>query len=689
MPVRTWVGRFVIDEGQPQEESALLRSFPRQRPEEEEDELYVLVEPAFPDNKEYCGQLVDAVGRMYLQDTLSITGAVLRAIKAAHQQLRDWNERSLREHRVGAGISCLVVRGRTAYLTQVGPTVAYHVGDGRVTRLMPEAGAVEPLGQDEQTEPVFKRYELSPGDMLLVASPRVDALADEATLRSILLRGGDEALVELFRLARDQQEFALVLLACVVEPEDTDAVAPRADAGAAPPEMPGPEVAAPQEEPEGADALVFDAEAATAEAPFPQPAPGPEAEVAAPPPGFAEPRVRLKGTEADIRYRRTTGLAAALPTVPLAAIIAALVLAAVALLGVCLIPSALQESKNEQFETLLRDASGFLTAALAADDPSERRQALRDAERALNDAELRRPGDPAVATLREQVQAEIATLDAVLELPELGLVTDVSEQISGAVSPRGLALGGGGAYFLDQEQHRVIAIALIGGAPEPFVLFEAGDLVGAEITGEPQHIVWAEELNALLILDDGRRLIAVTPPGQPGRLLSVRDAQSWGSADGIAYIAGNLYVLDRAGDQVWRYPPSEAGFDSERVPLLAPIDLEQVTEMTVGDALYLVSADDTLRRFDGGEPLTFSQAGISTAVVSPASIVSLPALDRVLVVDKGGERIVAFSSEGTFRKQLVSATFSDLRAIAVDEANGLLYMLVGGALYRTPLPSLE
>jgi len=86
MPVKVWVGRFAIVDGQPQEEGPLLRSFPRQRPDEDEDELYVLVEPAAPGNKEYYGQLVEAVGRMYQQDTLSITGAVLRALQAAHRR---------------------------------------------------------------------------------------------------------------------------------------------------------------------------------------------------------------------------------------------------------------------------------------------------------------------------------------------------------------------------------------------------------------------------------------------------------------------------------------------------------------------------------------------------------------------------------------------------------------------------
>ncbi len=71
MPIKTWVGRFTIVQGQAQEESALLRSFPRQRPDEEEDELYVLVDPDSPASEQYCEELADVIGRAFRQDTLS------------------------------------------------------------------------------------------------------------------------------------------------------------------------------------------------------------------------------------------------------------------------------------------------------------------------------------------------------------------------------------------------------------------------------------------------------------------------------------------------------------------------------------------------------------------------------------------------------------------------------------------
>ena len=665
MPVKTWVGRFAITDGQPQEEGPYLRSFPRQRPDEGEDELYVLVEPASSGSEEHCVQLVDAIGRAYQQDTLSVTGAVLRALRAAHKQLRDWNERSLPEHRVAAGVSCLAVQGRTAFLAQIGPSVAYHVGDGRFQRIVPEESADEPLGQTEAAQPTFSRYQLSPGDLLLLAPSRIDELLDEETLRSILLRGADAALKELFRLVRDQQEFSLVLLACVVEPEIE----------AAPAEPDTPAVEANGSAEEATPAPAEDA-----------PPPLEPAVAGTPPAGLSQSKVRLKGAEAGIRYPRTTGLRTSLPRIPRLMLAALLALALAGLLAWYLLPGALQESRDDQFETRVEEAGAGLEAALATDDPAARRAALEAADRSLAEAEMLRSGDPTVAELRERLDTALADLNAIITLDDPVLLVDLSERVSGAVSLGELELGGGGAYLLDREQGRVIAVTLGAPEPSPVVILEPGSLVGTETIGWPQHIAWADTLGALLVLDDTRRLISITP-GEAPRLLSLRDAQAWGSADGIVYADESLYVLDRAGDQVWRYLPTESGFDSERDPILGGIDLEMAVEMAVADALYVVLDNGTIIRSQFGLAETLLQGGIDQPLVSPASPSPLPASGRLLVADRGGKRIVVFTLTGDFLQQWVSPTpFSDLRAIAVDAATGRLYILESGALYYTTVP---
>jgi len=363
------------------------------------------------------------------------------------------------------------------------------------------------------------------------------------------------------------------------------------------------------------------------------------------------------------------------------------VLVIIGLLAWYILPDALQESKDERFDNRVQAAQSDLTEALATQDVAQKRTLLQNAQTALEEAELAKPGQPEVADLRTRVETELNRLNAVLALPELELVSDVSGRVPGPVSPRDLALGGGGAYFLDRQGGRVIAISLLAPNPDPFTLFQAGDLVGDQITGQPEQIVWAEGLGAVLILDDARRLIAAQPAGV-ARLLPVRDADAWGSADGLVYQGSDLYVLDRQGNQVWRYPPSADGFDSEREGVVSNFDLSQSVELAAGDGLYFLMADNSIVHLTTAGATTFSQAGIDTPLSSPGSLVPLTSLSVVAAADRGNSRIVEFGADGSFKQQLVSATFTDLRAIAIDEQAQLLYILVGGALYRTPLPPL-
>src|SRR5512141_17964 len=188
MAVRTWVGRFCVADGRVEEEGPWLGSLIRQRPDEEADELYVLIEPATPGSKEFTSQLVDVISQLYNKDPLSLTGALTRSLRAAHEHLRDWNRRSLREHQIGAGAGCLALRGGDAYLAQAGPAIAYvREAGGDFRRIEPPAkDFAHALGVSDDFEPQLTRIPLNPGDLVLLASTQLAELLPDAQIERIM-----------------------------------------------------------------------------------------------------------------------------------------------------------------------------------------------------------------------------------------------------------------------------------------------------------------------------------------------------------------------------------------------------------------------------------------------------------------------------------------------------------------------
>ena len=427
MAIRTWVGRFCVADGHVEEEGPWLGSLIRQRPDEEADELYVLIEPASPSSAEYTSQLVDVISQLYSKDPLSLTGALTRSLRAAHDHLREWNQRSLPEHQVGAGASCLALRGPDAYLAQVGPSVAYiRSASGDVRRI--EADDLDfdhALGVATEFESKLTRIKLDPGDLVLVASTQIDEIAPREHIERILARGSDEALPEFYLLCRDRPNMALVLLSCFEEqteqpPDfltrdgDSAAQAGRTVDVDEPPAAIGSVLV---EAPVGVGPAVAEASLAGAMDGWSPPARPIHEQVreitdaTAPAPATG---VRLRGDSAISRYKRTTGpLQMPQFQIPRLAVFAALALAVVGLMAYLYIPGSLKENREADFTASVAAAREDNARAQATSDRGLKRQLLDEAQAKLVVAAKIHKDDPDVVSLQADVASALQLLDSV------------------------------------------------------------------------------------------------------------------------------------------------------------------------------------------------------------------------------------------------------------------------------------
>ena len=700
MAVRTWVGRFCVADGRVEEEGPWLGSLIRQRPDEEADELYVLVEPASSQSRDFTSQLVDVIAQLYSKDPLSLTGALTRALRSGHEHLREWNRRSLPEHQVGAGATCLALRGTDAYLAQVGPSVAYiRSAGGEMRRIEPtEPDFAHALGVADDFDPQLTRVKLAPGDLVLVASSSLEEVVPREHIERVLLLGED-ALPEFYRLCRDRPDFALVLLSCFEEavevPPDfltRDGAAAEAAAQAATIVAQMESASSPQgalvEAPSGIGsspavasmAATFDDVATPRQSVRDQVREITESTAPSRPAG-----VRLRGDASTPRFKRSTG-PIQLPQlrVPKLALFAVLALVIVGALAYWQLPGSVKESREAKFTTLVAGARESNARAQATNDAGAKRQLLGDAHTKLADAAKIHKDDADVVSLQADVTSALGVLNAVFEIKDFTPIVDLAQQVTGALSISRAVVGGDHAYFLDAKGKRVLRVPLSGGAAPETILTE-GDLAGFMTSSRPVQITWSDQAQSLIIIDDKRQAFAYSA-GKGTLPLTVRAPAGIGSFDGVAGSGGNLYILDVKGNQVWRYLPGQGGFDSERTSLLDGADLRDATELAVGQDVYVLDSKQGIRRFLAKTEVAFPLAGINTPLVSPAAISVLPGSNRIVVADRGNKRVVIASADGTFLRQLVSASFTDLRAVAVDEGARIIYVLNGDTLLKATFP---
>jgi hypothetical protein len=712
MALSTWVATFVVDNGRVTEEGNRLRNFHRRRLDEADVDLHVLHEPYSEKAEELGTQAIDAIGRFFLNDHLSLTGGLTRAVRETHAMLRDWNRRSISRDQVGVGITAALVGGNTVYLAQAGPTLAYLRRGNTLTRLEPGPEARQPLGEGN-TEPALRKLELQEGDALLAASLALHDAISTPDLTAILGRGTEHALLDLYLRTKDLPNFALFVITCYQE-------APVLDAGA---EAGEPEAAMAGVVPAGAgredesgvapasigrdDKVRFapasigrDDEVRFTPAngePYALP-PRERRPRAAPmlvyadtpkPVDITRPVVNLRNERRAGRndYARTTRPErrfnfdfADARLVQVAAVIV------IALGLLYFIPGLIREDRSERLGDFLAASQANLASAQDEPDPAQKRLLLEESRRMANEVLRIDESNVAASDVRAQAAAALQAMDAIFDLGPLATVLDLGSEITGDISVDSLTVNAGVAYLLDSGGGRVIAVP-VDGSP-PYTAYQEGETYGEAIARAPIELVWQgdDTEGRLLILDAERKLFEARPGAVP-LPVPLRRTNTWASVAAIATYDGNFYVLDPDGNQVHRYLPAAVGFDSEPESILtARAILTDAVDFGVEGGVYVTFSDGLMERFIDGQPASFPLGGIDREMTAAGDVALLPESDEVYIADTGNKRIVVAGTDGVFRRQLIATDLTDISALGLDATGAQLYIMVGDTLLTARNP---
>ena len=638
-----WVGRYAMVAGEVREHGPWLVE--RRRAHDDQSvRLLVLADPVDERSAEFCHEVADAVAALFGREQLSITGGLLRALRQAHANLAEWNRRSLREHRVAVGVTCVAISGSTATLALVGPGAVY-VGDAGGVQRITTAGepAASPLGGEQPVEPLFRSVTLDEGRELLLLSGEADAMVGSAAVVDALAAGPERALAGLFLHTRDLHDMTAVMVAEL----DIDEQASLALEV----EVDFEQMHEPQR-PGSVDSGRVEHESR-------QTRRGLRAL-----PSLRRPRVGGRAPTAPSRWRGLTLVAAA--------VVAAVVL------GWLMLPSLLREDRAASLEHALVTAGLQLAAAESEEDPAARRDrlqlALAEAARARSiDAD-----DPRVAELQARADAALAALDAVVDVERLERVIAFDGTITAPLRPQALVSGGDTLWLVDAELGRVFAIDPDPAGAPPLEVYRAGERYGGAVASEPLAISWEPEPARLLVLDAGRTLFALTRE-KPPQVLPLRGVEELGAPGAMASYADNLYILDPQDGEVWRYRPAGGGFDSERSGLLGGLQIGEALALTVDGDLFLLEPEG-VRHFRLGDELPPLLHGVDRPPQSPAGIAEDPLRGRFYIADRGGKRILVSDRDGAFVQQYRHPDFFDLRGLALSATGDRLYVLTGAGI---------
>jgi hypothetical protein len=342
-----------------------------------------------------------------------------------------------------------------------------------------------------------------------------------------------------------------------------------------------------------------------------------------------------------------------------------------------------------RFTDLLERAQMMQQEALIAGDRESTRQQLEEAKGLVDAALAMRRQDAKALALERGLLSDLAKVNAVFELSDLTMVADFTKLIGGAVELSKIIVHESEAYILDKGTGKVYQVSLESAIGQGLI---APEMLSCPSISGVSGILWMpagglRTQGQLIVFDGERNFWEHENNGfQP---LKVRGVGRWSSLETAAGWQGNLYVLDSRANQVWRYYPTENGYDSEMKGILDSCDLGEAVDSAIDGSVYVLLHSGAILKFTLGRLEDFPQRGIDKPLSTPNAIFCT--LDNVFiyVVDAGNQRIVAFRRDGKFQQQLVSEHFGRLQNIFVDENKGRIYVLSDNKLYIASLPEVS
>lgn len=205
------VGQFAIVDGEPVDRGPNAGVFRGKGPSDDRAELFLLAEGTTPAGEAFAGHIVSDLGQTFASLDMSLTGSLGRLFLEAERNLKDWNRKSIVQHRVSIGLSAFGRRGEQAVIAQAGPTVAFHLHNGEITEYFTEGDYAKPIGV-APVQPRLTRIAFEENDRLLLLSSYAARTLDDELITGILGLPVEQVLPDLYRRVQDLRQVTAILV---------------------------------------------------------------------------------------------------------------------------------------------------------------------------------------------------------------------------------------------------------------------------------------------------------------------------------------------------------------------------------------------------------------------------------------------------------------------------------------------
>ena len=324
-----------------------------------------------------------------------------------------------------------------------------------------------------------------------------------------------------------------------------------------------------------------------------------------------------------------------------------------------------RDLKNK-YQSMLSSAFKEVDEAisLASISPDKSREIFINSEDKLHQIEALNIKDPEITKLKNKIdESRAAILGEYTSNPQLFLdLSLLSSGFKGDV----VSVSGENVFILDKVGKRVISVVLS--------TKKSKVVAGPNIIDEALDLASYED-RVFVLQGDGVYEVS----GSKTKVIE----KTWSGDALIRGFAGNLYVMDKAGNAIYRYAGQGKTFGSQQNWLAAGTnaDFSQVRQWVIDGSVYALLPYSKILKFSLGSPQSFSIKSVVPEIGTIDAVYASEDNDGVYFLDKAGKRVVVTDKKGAYKAQYMADITSQATNLVVSEENKKIIIVVSDKLY--------
>lgn len=336
-----------------------------------------------------------------------------------------------------------------------------------------------------------------------------------------------------------------------------------------------------------------------------------------------------------------------------------------------------QLTQQRQVGEFIKKADDDYSKAVAVKDsnPKEARSNLETAKTALEQALKLKPQDQKALSLKKQLEENSPSILRVFPVGDFPLWLDLDLIKKGFITSR-LSLSVGKLLLLDGGKKTLVEVDIKSKSNQL--------LAGPDKIGDGRYA----SLNGSLawVFSEDKGIVKVDTGSKAAALVVAKDLE-WGKVVDLYGFANNIYLLDQAKNQIWKYVPIVAGY-SDKAPYFkssTKVDLATVKRLQIDSSVWILKEEGEVIKYTQGAVDYFSFEGLDKPLGKITALFVSSETESLYLLDPDHNRLVVVDKKGVYLSQYQSAKFREFVDLAVDEAGKKVYFLDGTKIYDMDL----